>query len=94
MKIYEVSERTADLTENLVRIWEDSIRATHLFLSDEEIKQIKSYVPLALTAVSHLIIAENEGSTIAFMGCENRRIEMLFLAPSERGKGLGKTAVG
>lgn len=93
VKIYEVSERTTNLTENLVRIWEDSVRATHLFLSDEEIKQIKSYVPQALNEVSHLVVAENDGGVAAFMGCENRRIEMLFLAPPERGKGLGKALV-
>ncbi len=93
VRIYEVSERTTNLTESLVRIWEDSVRATHLFLSNEEIKQIKSYVPQALNEVSHLVVAENDGGAAAFMGCENRRIEMLFLAPSERGKGLGKALV-
>ena len=93
MRIYEVSKRASNLTENLVRIWEDSVRATHLFLSDDEIKQIKSYVPQALNEVSHLIITKNEGNAAAFMGCENGRIEMLFLAPSARGKGLGKALV-
>lgn len=93
MRIYGVSERASNLTENLVRIWENSVRATHLFLSDDEIKQIKSYVPQALNEFSHLIIAKNEGNAAAFMGCENGRIEMLFLAPSARGKGLGKALV-
>ncbi len=36
MKIYEVKERTPQLLEQLLNIWEDSVRATHLFLSDEE----------------------------------------------------------
>ena len=41
--------------------------------------------------VSHLVIIENENNQpIAFMGIEDRKIEMLFIINSERGKGLGK----
>ena len=91
MKIYEVKERTPWLAADLLDIWEASVRATHHFLSDAEITQIKEYVPQALQGVAHLIIAEDEtdGPT-AFMGIENNRLEMLFLSPKVRGKGLGK----
>ena len=41
MKIMEVQERTPMLIEQLLAVWEDSVRATHLFLSDEEISSIK-----------------------------------------------------
>ena len=45
-----------------------------------------------LAGVTHLIIAEDEnGAPIAFMGIENGTLEMLFVSPEERGKGLGKT---
>ena len=38
--------------------------------------------------VAHLIVAEKEtGQIVAFMGVENVRLEMLFLAPEEIGKG-------
>ncbi len=91
MNIYEASDRPDSLLTSLLHVWEDSVRATHLFLSDEEIEHIKKYVPQAVAHVGHLIVAENEsGSPAAFMGIENRRLEMLFLAPQERGKGLGK----
>ena len=60
MKIYEVEERTPHLLENLLDIWEDSVRTTHLFLSDKEVEKIKAYVPQVLSGVKHLIIAENE----------------------------------
>lgn len=94
MKIYEVQERTSQLLEYLLTIWEESVRATHHFLSDAEIDQIKEYVPQALRGVEHLIIAESEsGKAIAFMGIENSRLEMLFLSPLERGKGIGKRLV-
>ena len=90
MKIYEVQER-ATLLPALLSLWEASVRATHLFLSDLEIKKIRKYVPQALTNVEHLIIAENgSGNVIAFMGIENQRLEMLFLAPEQRGQGIGR----
>lgn len=89
MKIYEVQNRES-LLDTLVFVWEDSVRATHHFLSDEEILKIKTYVPQALSGVEHLVIAENEaGHPIAFLGVQNHRLEMLFLASSARGQGLG-----
>ncbi len=88
--IYEVQDRTP-LMETLVELWEASVCATHHFLSDAEVHQIKTYVPQALQNVAHLLIAENEaGEPIAFLGTENHRLEMLFLSPAERGKGIGK----
>ena len=90
MKITEVKNRTPELTERLLGVWEDSVRATHRFLSDSEIGAIKAYVPQALNGVAHLLTAEDEaGRPVAFMGIENGVLEMLFIAPAERGKGLG-----
>ena len=31
MKIYEVSERTTKLLTNIIKVWEQSVRATHSF---------------------------------------------------------------
>lgn len=93
MKIYELQDRKPVL-EVLLNIWEASVRATHHFLSDAEVLQIKEYVPQALMAVNHLMIAENDaGEPIAFMGTENSRLEMLFITPAERGKGIGKQLI-
>ena len=94
MKIYEVKERDNQLLSILLIIWENSVRATHLFLSDEEVNHIKEYVLQALSGVEHLIVAEKENSIpVAFMGVENTRLEMLFLSPEERGKGRGKRLI-
>ena len=90
MKIYELKERNRQCLTALLSIWEESVRATHLFLSDEERERIKACVPQALCGVEHLIVAEKpDGEPIAFMGTENGRLEMLFLSPAERGKGVG-----
>lgn len=94
MKIVEVKKRTPDLIKGLLEVWENSVRATHLFLSDSEIQSIKKYVPQALNEVLHLLIAEDEsGRPVAFMGVEAGSLEMLFIAPEERGKGLGKRLI-
>lgn len=89
MRIYEIQNRNPLQMKELLRVWEDSVRATHLFLSDAEVKRIKKYVPYALENVEHLIAAEAE-NLVAFMGIQNKRLEMLFVAPEEREKGIGK----
>ena len=91
MKMTEAADRTPELVSRLLQVWEDSARATHLFLSDAEIKDIKAYVPRALNGIDHLVTAEDEtGRPVAFMGIENGTLEMLFISPEERGKGLGR----
>ena len=91
MKIIEVKERTELLLSQLLVVWEDSVKATHLFLSKEEIANIKEYVPQALSSISNLIVMLNdEDIPLAFMGIENQKLEMLFVKNSERGKGIGK----
>ena len=80
--------------QELLKVWEKSVRATHFFLSDEEVKNIKNYVPQALSGIAHLLIAENEvGIPVAFMGIEDGVLEMLFITPEVRGQGLGKQLI-
>ena len=91
MNLYEVTQREPQLIHQFTAIWEDSVRATHLFLSEAKIQTIKAYVPQALTGVSHLLVAERaQGQPVAFMGIEGPRLEMLFLSPAEQGAGLGR----
>ena len=91
MIIRVLQNRNTELLAEFLKIWEGSVRATHLFLSDSEVEQIKKYVPQALSNVEHLITAEDDnGKPFAFMGTENVRLEMLFISPHERGKGNGR----
>ena len=91
MNLYEVTQREPQLIHQFTAIWEDSVRASHLFLSEAETQEIKAYVPQALTGVSRLLVAERApGQPVAFMGIEGPRLEMLFLSPAERGAGLGR----
>lgn len=91
MKVIEIKDREPLLMEQLLGVWESSVKATHLFLSENEIESIKRYVPQALKEIPHLIVAENENQVpVGFMGIAEQHLEMLFIAHGERGKGLGK----
>lgn len=91
MKIVEIKDRNSLLIEQLLGVWESSVKATHLFLSENEIESIKKYVPQALNEIPHLIIVENENQVpLGFMGIVEQHLEMLFISHEERGKGLGK----
>lgn len=90
MKIIEIKDRNPLLLKQLLEVWESSVKATHLFLSKNEIEEIKKYVPQALNEIPHLIIVENENQVpIGFMGIAEQHLEMLFISDEERGKGLG-----
>ena len=79
------------LTNELVRIWESSVRQTHTFLSESEIERIKAYIPDAISRVERLLVFDNDENTpIAFIGIEGGRIEMLFVDANHRGLGIGK----
>ncbi len=91
MKIIEAADRNPEFIQKLLEVWESAVRATHLFLSEQEIDKIKKYVPEALKDVPHLIIAKNEnGSPVGFMGISGQMLEMLFVSKENRGQGTGK----
>ena len=60
MTIIETKHRTTTLINKLLEVWEDSVRATHLFLSNEEINNIKNY------DVDELVVNEQNPNAKAF----------------------------
>ena len=91
MKLIETKNRDSALIEKLLQVWESSVRTTHLFLSDEEINNIKKYVPQALKDIPVLVVAKNEdGNPAGFMGIAEQMLEMLFISADYRGQGTGK----
>ena len=77
--------------DELLTVWEASVRSTHHFLTEEN---IQFYKPLVrnqyFQAVELYIIRNREGKIAAFMGLSDELIEMLFVHPDEQGKGYGK----
>ncbi len=91
MKISELKERTPSMIEQLTAVWESSVRATHHFLMEEEISQIRQYVPQALAAVERLVVYRDDTDIpVAFLGIEGKKVEMLFVQAESRGKGIEK----
>lgn len=84
MKIIEMQHRTAQQIAQLVEVWESSVRATHHFLSDAEVEQIKQYVPQALSEVAHLFVAQQGEQPVGFMGIEKDSLECSS-SPRRRG---------
>ena len=80
--------------EEILDTWESSVRATHDFLSEEDIMLIKPYVKEGAKHVGKFLCVRDEEKTIkAFMGIEDFKIEMLFVSDECRRKGIGKSLV-
>lgn len=77
----------------IVEIWELSVRATHDFLSEEDIQYYKKQIKEHYLDAVDLYIVKKENQVLGFMGVVDDGIEMLFLNPDFRGKGLGKLFV-
>lgn len=77
--------------EEILEVWEASVRHTHHFLTEEH---IQFYKPLVrnhyLPAVELYIIRNASRKIVAFVGLSDELIEMLFVSPDEQGKGYGK----
>ncbi|MCT1227245.1 GNAT family N-acetyltransferase [Lactococcus lactis] len=87
-------KRSQVLIEKLVNLWENSVKASHLFLSNKEIEEIKKYVPKALREIEHLLVeTDKTENPIAFMGIYKNKLEMLFISPSHMKTGLGRKLI-
>lgn len=81
--------------DDLMRVWEASVRSSHHFLTEDD---IQFYKPLIrneyFPAVTLYIIRDERSKHIAaFMGLSDELIEMLFVDPSQQGKGYGKLLI-
>lgn len=81
---------TSDFAE-ITDVWEASVRATHHFLSEEDIAYFKPLVrDQYLFAVDVYCLRSEEGRILGFLGTSEEKIEMLFIHPGGQGRGLGK----
>jgi putative acetyltransferase len=75
----------------LAEIWEASVRATHDFLPEQNIRALKPQVrERYMPQIPMLLAADEAGKPLGFIGCHENRIEMLFVSPESRGTGVGK----
>src|SRR5688572_21220970 len=76
--------------ENLARIWEASVRASHHFLPEDYLQHIKSLLPQIFQHVTTFVHRNEQGSITGFLGVSDKKIEMLFIDPQYMRKGIGK----
>ncbi|WP_302604755.1 GNAT family N-acetyltransferase [uncultured Alistipes sp.] len=82
---------TAAELDALTALWEVSVRATHDFLSPEDIGFYRRIVrEEALPGVTLYVIRTDRNEFAAFAGTTGEMLEMLFVAPGLRGKGVGR----
>ena len=76
----------------VVDVWEASVRATHHFLSEEDIQYFKPLILNTYLDAVELRCARSEaGKILGFLGVADQNLEMLFIHPEYRGKQIGKT---
>lgn len=87
------SERNNSLLSRLTELWEASVRASHHFLREEDIENLKPYVTEGLASIRHLYVVFDTDAPTAFIGIQDEKIEMLFVSPQYLRKGIGKQLV-
>ncbi len=75
--------------DEIVAVWEASVRATHGFLTEADILAYRSMFPGCLSGAD-LYCFRDRGRITGFMGVAGQKVEMLFIHPDHRARGLGK----
>lgn len=75
----------------LLDIWLRSVRATHHFLKDSDIEALLPQLrDIYLPAVELWVAVDAEDCPLGFIGLNEHHVEMLFIEPDLRGKGIGR----
>ena len=77
----------------MLKIWEDSVRASHFFLTDSDIVEIKEEVKGAFEFLQNILVAKVGEDFAGFIGVSEKSIEMLFVASKFFNLGLGKRLI-
>lgn len=76
----------------LLNIWLRSVRATHHFLKESDIEELLPQLrDIYLPAVELWVAVDAEDCPLGFVGLNENHVEMLFIEPGLRGKGIGRT---
>ena len=83
----------SSMLDSMLKIWEDSVRASHFFLKDNDIAEIKEEVKTAFSSLTNIFVAKIGEEFSGFIGVSEKTIEMLFVSPKFFGIGLGKRLI-
>jgi len=87
-----IRQRVASDDPVLAALWERSVRATHDFLSEEDIHYLlplvrDSYLPLPALDIW---VYEDHHGIAGYIATGGHNVEMLFIDPDRRGQGVGR----
>ena len=92
IKQLSITNRTPELIDNLLSLWQKSVHASHHFLLPTDIAEIYPEVLHGLEQIPHLFVAYNEqDEAIGFAGLDDNKLEMLFIAPAYFRKNIGSS---
>src|SRR5262245_56434890 len=75
----------------LLDIWLRSVRATHTFLTEDDIQELLPLVrDEALPALELWVLCPVDGPPVGFLGLDGAKVEALFLAPEWLRSGGGR----
>ena len=88
----QILSTSPDDHPKLLKVWEASVRATHHFLSEQHILQIRELI-IQHHYFDHVQLyhIEFDGKIVGFMGLAYEKIEMLFVEPKYFKQGIGST---
>lgn len=89
----EIIKCTADDYAELAAIWERSVRATHGFITEDDITAIRHQLESNYFTNVELFAVRDGSSTAGFIGLSSNRIEMLFIDSHKIGCGYGTMLV-
>lgn len=88
--IHSIRLATLEDYPRIMKIWESAVRATHDFLSEEDLQHFKEIIPEEyLPNLEVYLISENNEAQ-GFASVAEGNLEMLFIHDEARGKGFGK----
>jgi putative acetyltransferase len=91
-----VSIRRARTAEagRLLEIWGTAVRATHHFLSEEDIAFYRGVIRDNYLPTAEIYVwTDADGAPLAFLGLHRNRLEALFVDAPRRGRGIGRRLV-
>ncbi len=90
--IVTVERACLDDFPRILAVWEASVRATHHFITQEDIQYFKVLIRDSYLAMVDLYCALGGcGALKGFIGVAEGNIEMLFVAPAYFGRGVGSS---
>ena len=89
----KIRECSRDDYPVLVEIWERAVRASHDFLSEDDIQEIKGKLAGEYFSNVELLCCDVDGTVAGFIGVAGETVEMLFIDADNRGKCYGSMLI-